>query len=182
MGSPADPYHPSATLDWQQELAGVLLACGASAAVAVPDSRLDGILRYLTHQRLPVRMLTREDECVAFAVGHRLTGLRPVLLMQCSGLGNSANALASLSIAYGLTVPLVISMRGTLGERNPSQVPMGQATVTLLASLGVQAFSIRCQADVEPVTRGAMTLCFDGGCASAILLEPELGGGNDERD
>ena len=53
----------------------------------------------------------------------------PLVLMQCSGLGNALNALGSLAIPYGLGFPLVLSMRGTLGERNPSQMPLGRTTV-----------------------------------------------------
>ena len=50
------------------------------------------------------------------------------VLMQNSGLGNALNAFGSFAIPYGIGVPLVLSMRGTLGEANPSQVPMGRAT------------------------------------------------------
>lgn len=179
--SETNPYLPATPRAWQRELAAVLRAFGTSAAVVVPDSRLEGILHCLAGEGLPVRQLTREEECVGFAAGHRVTGKRPVLFMQSSGLGNAANALGSLAIPYGLTVPLVISMRGTRGERNPAQVAMGQSTLPLLAALGVQAFSIRSESEVEPVTRGALTLCFEGGCPAAVLLEPELGGGSDGR-
>ena len=176
-----DPYLTPAPRGWQQRLADVLLACGTSAAVVVPDSRLEGILQRLAERSVPVRRLTREEECVAFAVGHRLTGRRPVLFMQSSGLGNAANALGSLAIPYGLAAPLVISMRGTRGERNPAQVAMGQSTVPLLEALGVQVFSIRSETEVEPVARSALTLGFEDRRPVAILLEPELGGGRDER-
>lgn len=159
----------------------MLIAGGTDAAVVVPDSRLEGILHCLGSAGLPVHQLTREEECVAFAAGQRVCGRRPALFMQCSGLGNAANALGSLAIPYGLTAPLVISMRGTLGEQNPAQVSMGQATAPLLTALGIQVFSIRSEAEVEPITRGALTLCFEGACPAAILLEPELGGGRDER-
>jgi sulfopyruvate decarboxylase alpha subunit len=176
-----DPYRPAVPVAWQRQLAAALLAGGTSSAVVVPDSRLEGILQCLAEGGLTVRQLTREEECVAFAAGHRVSGRRPVLFMQSSGLGNAANALGSLAIPYGLAAPLVISMRGTSGERNPAQVAMGQSTVPLLEALGVQAFSIRDETEVEPVTRKALTLCFERGRPAAILLEPVLGGGRDER-
>jgi sulfopyruvate decarboxylase alpha subunit len=176
-----DSRRPASPLDWQRELAAALLAAGTSAAVVVPDSRLEGILRCLAGEGVPVHRLTREEECVAFAAGHRIAGRRPVLFMQSSGLGNAANALGSLAIPYGLAAPLVISMRGTRGERNPAQVAMGQSTVPLLAALGVEAFSIRSEAEVEAVAREALPLSFEGDRPVAILLEPELGGGRDER-
>ena len=58
---------------------------------------------------------------------------------------------------------------------------MGQATVPLLAALGIQTFSIRSETEIEPVGRDALTRCFPAGRPTAILLEPELGGGRDER-
>lgn len=176
-----DPYTPAPPTAWQRELAAVLLEGGTSVAVVVPDSRLDGILTCLAEGGVPIRSLTREDECVAFAAGHRISGGKPVLFMQSSGLGNAANALGSLAIPYELAMPLVISMRGTRGERNPAQVAMGEATAPLLEALGVQTLSIRSEADVEPLTKGLLELCFERGRAAAILLEPELGGGRDER-
>jgi sulfopyruvate decarboxylase TPP-binding subunit len=101
--------------------------------------------------------------------------------MQSSGLGNAANALGSLAIPYGLTVPLVISMRGTRGEPNPAQVTMGESTVPLLTALGILTFSIRSETEVDPVARNALALCYESSLPTAILLEPELGGGRDER-
>jgi sulfopyruvate decarboxylase TPP-binding subunit len=101
--------------------------------------------------------------------------------MQSPGLGNPANALGSLAIPYELAAPHLISTRGTRGERNPAQVAMGQSTVPLLTALGVQVFSMRSDTEVNSVVRGAVTLSFNGSCPVAILLEPELGGGRDER-
>jgi sulfopyruvate decarboxylase TPP-binding subunit len=99
--------------------------------------------------------------------------------MQCSGIGNALNALASLAIPYGIGLPLVLSMRGTLGEGNPSQVPMGRATPAVLDALGIQAFRLRSPADVKDVTSGVLSLAYEAQACAAILLEPELGGGRE---
>jgi sulfopyruvate decarboxylase subunit alpha len=42
----------------------------------------------------------------------------------------------------GIGMPLVISMRGTLGESNPAQVPMGRATRALLEALTIQSLPL----------------------------------------
>jgi sulfopyruvate decarboxylase alpha subunit len=171
------PITLSPPLAWQVGLADALLDGGVTVAPFVPDSRLDGIMARFDERELPIRGLAREEECIAFACGHRLAGLRPVVLMQCSGIGNALNALASLAIPYGIGLPLVLSMRGTLGERNPSQVPMGRATPAVLDALGIQAFSLRRSSDVETVTKGVLSLAYEAQACAAILLEPELGGG-----
>ena len=53
----------------------------------------------------PLRTLTREEECFGWAAGYRAAGGMPLVLVQCSGLGNSLNAIGSLVVPYGLGVP-----------------------------------------------------------------------------
>jgi sulfopyruvate decarboxylase alpha subunit len=166
-------------LDWQRAIADTLAARGVTVAAYVPDTRLQGILRALAGHRVRMRSLTREEECVGYAAGQRIAGGRPVVLMQSSGLGNAINALGSLAVPYRLGIPLVVSMRGTLGEANPSQIPMGRATAPLLAALGIQTFSLRSAADVRSATDGALTLAYDAGECAALLLEAGLGGGRE---
>jgi sulfopyruvate decarboxylase TPP-binding subunit len=98
----------------------------------------------------------------------------PVVLMQCSGLGNAMNAFGSLAVPYGLAFPVIISMRGTLGERNPVQVPMGRAAVDMLALVGIQAFPLHRRENIGAMVRGVFALARDAREVAAIMLEPEL--------
>ena len=166
-------------LDWQTSVADALVSGGVTVAAYVPDTRLQGILARLREHGLLLRSLTREEECVGYAAGQRMAGGKPVVLMQSSGLGNAINALASLVIPYRLGIPLVVSMRGTLGEANPSQVPMGRATLPILTTLGIQSARLRTAADAEQCTRGVMSLAFEAGECAALILEPTLGGGRE---
>lgn len=166
-------------LDWQLAVADTLASNGVTAAAFVPDTRLQGILTRLDEHGVCLRSLTREEECVGYAAGQLIAGKRPVVLMQSSGLGNAINALGSLAVPYRLGIPLVVSMRGTLGEANPSQVPMGRATVPLFSALGIQTFALRAAADAPLMTAGVTTLAYDGGECAALMLEAELGGGRE---
>jgi sulfopyruvate decarboxylase alpha subunit len=166
-------------LDWQFAVADTLVAAGITVAAYVPDTRLQGILSRLADNGVRMRSLTREEECVGYAAGQRIAGQRPVVLMQSSGLGNALNALGSLAVPYRLGLPLVVSMRGTLGEANPSQVPLGRSAAQLLRTLGIQAFSVRTAAAAAQVTAGAVTLAFQAGECAALMLEAELGGGRE---
>lgn len=80
--------------------------------------------------------LTSEEEGVGLAAGAWLGGVRTVLLMPSSGVGNLMNA---LGMARECAFPLVllVTMRGEEGETNPWQVPVGRAAATLLAEMGV---------------------------------------------
>jgi sulfopyruvate decarboxylase subunit alpha len=168
-------------LDWQDALADSFVANGVTTAVYVPDSRLQGIILRLDELQVPLRSLTREEECVAYAAGQRLGGKRPLVLLQSSGLGNCLNALASLAVPSRLGIPLVVSMRGSLGEGNPSQVPIGHATPTLLSAVGIQSYPLRSAVDADQLASGVCSLAFQARECAAILLAPELGGGRETR-
>ncbi len=118
--------------------------------------------------------LTREEECFAWAAGFRAAGGLPLVLIQCSGLGNSLNAIGSLVVPYGLGFPALVSMRGALGERNPAQMALGRTTVAMLGLLGIQAFPLRRAADVGMIARGAVDVAEGARELAPIILEPEL--------
>jgi sulfopyruvate decarboxylase subunit alpha len=162
-------------LDWQRAIADALVEAGAGVVAYVPDARLRGVITALG-ARTAVRTLTREEECVGYACGYSAAGGRPAVLMQCSGLGNSLNALGSFAIPYAIGIPLVLSMRGTLGEENPSQVPMGRATVALLDALGIPSYPVRAPGQAGPTMTGVLASAYAAGTTSAVILEPELGG------
>jgi sulfopyruvate decarboxylase subunit alpha len=164
----------SGELTWQQRLADELIDAGVEVAAWVPDKRLAPIADRLAQRGVPLRTLTREDECFGYAAGHRAAGGTPLVMIQCSGLGNSLNAIGSLVIPYGLGFPVVISMRGTLGERNPSQMPLGRTTVAMLEALGVQAFPLASPDAVARVAKGAVDVADGARVLAPILLEAEL--------
>jgi sulfopyruvate decarboxylase TPP-binding subunit len=161
-------------MTWQSALADALIDAGVEVAAWVPDKRLAPIGERIAERGVPLRTLPREEECFGFAAGHRAAGGMPLVLLQCSGLGNALNAIGSLVVPYGLGFPAVLSMRGALGERNPSQMPLGRATVGLLDLLGVQAFPLSAPGDAGAVARGALAVAEGARVLAPIVLEPEL--------
>ena len=157
---------------WQTTLAD-RFASAVDVAVWVPDKRLSPIAAGL-EGRVPVRILASEEACVGYAAGVRAAGGLPLVLFQSSGLGNALNALASLAVPYGLGFPLVLSVRGTLGEENPAQTLLGKRAPALLSTLGIQAFSLADEAHVRVVADGALRLARGAREVAVILLEPEL--------
>jgi sulfopyruvate decarboxylase subunit alpha len=169
----------AAPIGWPGVLAQATIASGVELVTYVPDARLRGPLDALSVSGPLIRGLTREEECVAYAGGYTAAGGRASVWMQCSGLGNCLNALGSFVVPYHLGLPLVISMRGTLDEGNPSQVPMGRATASLLASLGVQSFGAHTEEEVRQIAPGVFRLALETGTPAALLLHPTLGGGRE---
>ena len=160
---------------WQEELADAFIEAGVEVAAWVPDKRLAPVADRLAQRGIPLRTLTREEECFGYAAGYRAAGGMPLVLVQCSGLGNSLNAIGSLVLPYGLGFPVVVSMRGTLGERNPAQMPLGRTTVAMLEALGIQPFSLSDPNAVGTIARGAIGVADGARVLAPVLLEPELG-------
>lgn len=159
---------------WQRRLADALIEAGVEVAVWVPDKRLAPIGARLEECGIPLRTLPREEECFAYAAGYRVAGGMPLVLVQSSGLGNSLNAIGSLVIPYGLGFPVVVSMRGTLGERNPAQMPLGRTAAGTLDLLGVQAFPLTDPDDVVALAKGAVAVAGGARTLAPILLDGAL--------
>jgi sulfopyruvate decarboxylase subunit alpha len=167
-------------LEWQHDIASAIRREGVQTVAYVPDARLRGIVAALEGAQAPaIRALTREEECLAYAAGCLAAGRTAMVLMQCSGLGNALNVIGSLCQPYGLAIPMVISMRGSLGEGNPAQVPMGRATPALLEALSIQTFTLTEPCAAGPLTTGVLTLAFRTGTGAALILDPILGGGRE---
>jgi len=104
----------------------------------VPCSLIEDLIAVLERgTRAPYVAAVREDAAVGVAAGAWFGGRRPVVLMQNSGLGTSLNALASLSLMYGLPVLLVVTWRGFGGKDAPEHILTGEISPKLLELLGV---------------------------------------------
>jgi phosphonopyruvate decarboxylase len=104
----------------------------------VPCSLIEDLIAVLERgSRAPYVAAVREDAAVGVAAGAWFGGRRPVVLMQNSGLGTSLNALASLSLMYGLPLLLVVTWRGFGGKDAPEHILTGEISPKLLALLGV---------------------------------------------
>ena len=104
----------------------------------VPCSLIEDLIAVLERgTRTPYVAAVREDAAVGVAAGAWFGGRRPVVLMQNSGLGTSLNALASLSLMYGLPALLIVTWRGFGGKDAPEHILTGEISPKLLELLGV---------------------------------------------
>lgn len=114
---------------------------GTDFVVSVPCVNLSEILVMLDEDdeitHIPV---TREEEGIGICAGAYLGGKKPAILMQNSGLGNSVNALKSLTELYEFPLLMIMSHRGTEGENICGQVPMGESTPRILEAMDFNFF------------------------------------------
>jgi sulfopyruvate decarboxylase subunit alpha len=130
-----------------QKLVAILLQQRIEPVLSLPCNMLAGIFQEIGHHPLQHIQVCREEEGVGIAAGAALAGKRPLLLMQNSGLGNSINALMSLTSFYKLPLFILMSHRGGRGEKISAQMPMGYAAPRLLETLGIPYLTISATQD-----------------------------------
>jgi sulfopyruvate decarboxylase alpha subunit len=118
----------------------------------------------------------REEEAVGILSGLFLGGQRGAMLVQSSGLGNALNALGSLAMAYHIPFPLLVSLRGELGEFNPAQLHMGRAVPGCLDALTIRHVTLRTETDLATIVSGAIKTCFTAEEPFGMLLSAQLTG------
>src|SRR5204862_6869283 len=118
----------------------------------------------------------REEEAVGILSGLFLGNQRGAMLIQSSGLGNTLNALGSLAMIYHIPFPLLVSLRGELGEFNPAQLHMGRAVPGCLDALTIQHLTLRSTDDLELLLSGALKTCFTAEEPFGVLLSALLTG------
>ena len=140
-----------------QDLAALLERHRFDFFTGVPCSLVEDVIAALEQgSRASYVAAVREDVAVGMAAGAWLAGRRPCVLMQNSGLGTSLNALASLSLMYGLPALLVVTWRGHGGKDAPEHILTGAITPNLFELLGVpyRVLSVEtAAADVEWAAR-----------------------------
>ena len=87
--------------------------------------------------------LTREEDGIGVCAGLALAGQRPAMVIQSSGLGNSLNAILSLTKTYDLPLPIIASWRGVQDEVIPAQVPFKAAIPKILEATGIPYTLVR---------------------------------------
>ncbi len=114
-------------------------------------------------------VLTSEEEGIAIATGGWLGGMRSVVLMQSSGVGNCINML-SLPVQTRTPLLVLVTMRGEWGEFNPWQVPMSRATEASLTAIGVQTVRVDDASQIGAVVAQAAAMAFEADQQVAVLI------------
>ena len=159
---------------WPAAMHAALRARDVRLLAHVPDGgNAPLIARCEADPAITVVPLTTEEEGVGVIAGAWLGGMRSVLAIQSSGVGNCGNLFAMLR---SCTMPalLIVSMRGEWGEFVPWQIPMGQAAPDMLRLFGFDLFRLEQADEAAAVTDHALRQAFLGGRAAALLVSQRL--------
>ena len=159
-------------MDSSEAIFDALKDKGIDFIVSVPCVNLSKLLNMIDEDDDIIHVpVTREEEGIGICAGAYLGGKRPAILMQNSGLGNSINALKSLTELYEFPLLMIMSHRGTEGESICGQVPMGESTPRILEAMDFRFFKpANPEAAYEDI-KLAWDLSVEEGKPVIILLE-----------
>jgi len=111
---------------------------GYNFFTGVPDSGLKKFQNSIIESDFIHVPAVHESQAVAIAFGAALSGLKPCVYLQNSGLGNIINPLTSLCLPSGVQPLLVIGHRHTL----PQHKIMGEVDKKMLDLIGYENYII----------------------------------------
>src|SRR5712672_4712720 len=115
-----------------------LKKCGVGLVSALPETWLVHLIRMAEDDpgMILVR-LAKEEEAVGISAGAHFAGVKSAMLMQNHGFLASINGIVSFAHLYKIPLLMLISYRGTFGERDPWQTQGGNVTEPVLQALRI---------------------------------------------
>ena len=155
---------------WPEEIHRELKSAGVRIVGYVPDAGHKRLIELCQADKaMRAVVLTTEEEGIGLAAGAWLGGMRSVLLMQSSGVGNIINVLGTVQVC-GFPLLIVITMRGEQGEFNPWQVPMGRATPPVLEAMGMRVQRASAPNEIARLVAAAL----EADEATAVLISQSV--------
>ncbi len=156
----------------EEELIALLRKHRVDFTASLPCEKIKTLLEMVGQNFYHVP-LTREEEGVGICAGAALSGRRPAMFVQSSGIGNMINALLSLTGFYELPLALFVSRRGVYQEKIEAQVPMGQRLPGILAGAGIGYTEINNEADLPLIDRD-LPAVYGRNRIQAFLMSPKV--------
>ncbi|SEL41054.1 sulfopyruvate decarboxylase subunit alpha [Methanobrevibacter gottschalkii] len=159
-------------MDSSEAIFDGLKDAGINFIVSVPCVNLSKLLNMIDKDPNIIHIpVTREEEGIGICAGAYLGGKKAAILMQNSGLGNSINALKSLTELYEFPLLMVMSHRGIEGENICGQVPMGESTPLILEAMNYKFFKPGTPEGAYEDVKEAWELSVEEGKPVSVLLE-----------
>lgn len=152
-----------------------LKECGVRLVSALPETWLVHLIRMADDDPEVILVrLAKEEEGVGISAGAHFAGVKSAMLMQNHGFLAAINGIVSFAHLYKIPLLMLISYRGSFGERDPWQTQGGNVTEPLLRALGIPYFLLDSADTVKKRIRQAQTLAESSLQPVAILLMRDL--------
>jgi sulfopyruvate decarboxylase subunit alpha len=152
-----------------------LKACGVQLMSALPETWLVHLIRMADDdpEMILVR-LAKEEEGVGVSAGAHFADVKSAMLMQNHGFLAAINGIVSFAHLYKIPLLMLITYRGTHGERDPWQTQGGNVTEPLLRAMCIPYVMLDDPASVARRIRQAQTLAESSLQPVAVLLMRDL--------
>jgi len=152
-----------------------LKACGIRLLSALPETWLVHLIQIAEGDpEMTLVRLAKEEEGVGLSAGAHFAGVKSAMLMQNHGYLASINGLVSFAHLYKIPLLMLITYRGSFGERDPWQTQGGNVTEALLRAMNIPYSFLDAPASVEKRIRQAHTLAESSLQPVALLLTRDL--------
>jgi len=156
----------------EEELIAILKKAAVNFTASLPCEKIKVLLEMVAESFFHVP-LTREEEGVGICAGAALSGKKPAMFVQSSGIGNMINALLSLTESYELPLTIFVSMRGKYKEKIMAQVPMGKRLTNILYGAAINHTVINLRDDFRLIEKKIADV-YEQNKIHAFLLSPAL--------
>ena len=154
---------------------GALRDAGIRIMSALPETWLVHLIRMAEDDpEMTLVRLAKEEEGVGISAGAHFAGVKSAMLMQNHGFLAAINGIVSGAQLYRVPLLMLISDRGTFGERDPWQTEGGAVTESVLAALRIPVMRLDDPARVAQRIRQALTLAYASNKPVAVLLTRDL--------
>jgi len=152
-----------------------LKQCDIRLLSALPETWLLHLIRLADEDpEMVLVRVAKEEEGVGVSAGAHFAGVKSAMLMQNHVFLASINGIVSFAHLYKIPLLMLISYRGTFGERDPWQTQGGKVTEPLLRALSIPYSFLDASETVEKRIRHAQTLAESSLQPVALLLTREL--------
>ena len=155
-----------------QQILHQLKQSGATFSVTYPGAKIKRLYE-LVHANFESVSVSKEEEGVGICAGVSLTGGKPFMLIQSTGLGNMVNALCSLTLTYKLPLLILASWRGVYNETIAAQIALGEKLPKILNAINCRFTIINTSKDIPKISAEAQKV-FENSSVHVILLNPRL--------
>jgi sulfopyruvate decarboxylase subunit alpha len=142
---------------------------------ALPETWLVHLIRMADDDpEMTLVRLAKEEEGVGVSTGAHLAGVKSAMLMQNHGFLAAVNGIVSCGQLYRIPLLMLISQRGSFGERDPWQCEGGGVTEHVLEALRIPFDRLEAPEHVSKRIMKAQTLAYSSSRPVALLLCRDL--------
>ena len=149
--------------------------CGVRLVSALPETWLVHLIRLADDDPdITLVRLAKEEEGVGISMGAHFAGVKSAMLMQNHGFLAAINGIVSCAQLYHIPLLMLISQRGSFGEKDPWQTEGGGVTTHVLDALRIPHARLEAPDHVSRRIHKAQTLAQSASRPVALLLCRDL--------